>query len=156
MRERLGELHPLAHAVREPAHRPVGGILEPDRLERGRRRGAMVGDAVQLGGELDHPAGGEERPRRAVVGDDADAPVDVGGAPRVRAEDPHRAAARRGEAGTELERGRLAGAVVAEQADHPAVGRERDVRQGDRVAEPARHRLERDRGGGVAHPVSRP
>ena len=37
--ERLGELHALAHAVREPAHLALGDVGEVDRLERPARRG---------------------------------------------------------------------------------------------------------------------
>ena len=30
VRDRLGQLHPLAHAVREPGHPTVGGALQDD------------------------------------------------------------------------------------------------------------------------------
>ena len=68
--------------------------------------------------------------------DDADAPVDLGLAPRVVAEHAHGAGARIGEAGAERERRRLARAVVAEQAGHAGRQLERHLGQGDSVAVP--------------------
>ena len=59
--------------------------------------------------------------------DDADPAVDLGLAPRVVPEHAHRARARIGEARAQRERGRLAGAVVAEQAGHAGRELERDL-----------------------------
>src|SRR6185437_1494634 len=114
----------------------------------------VVGHLVQAGGQLHHLARRQERPRRAVVGHDPDAPVNVRVAPRVVAVDAHRAGARRREPGAQLQRGRLAGTVVAEQPDHSGVGRERNVGQRDGVPVPARDAGELDRR--RAHPSSLP
>ena len=76
---------------------------------------------------------------------DADPPVDLGLAARVVPEHPHRAGARIGEAGAQRERGRLAGAVVAEQAGHAGLQLERHLGQRDGVAVPLGDALEDER-----------
>ena len=108
---------------------------------------AAAGSATSrsVGHHLDELAGGQERPEAVAVVDDADAAVDLGLAPRVVAEHAHRAGARIGEARAERERGRLAGAVVAEQAGHAGLELERDLRQRDGVAVPLGDACERER-----------
>jgi hypothetical protein len=143
--ERLCELDALAHALREAAHAPLGDVEQPDPVERGLRRRVRIGDAPQARHRHDHLARGEERPEGVAVGDDPDLAEDRRVAADVTAEQPHLAAARRGEARAELERRRLAGAVVAEQARHAGAERERDVRDGHPVAVPLRDAVELER-----------
>ena len=151
--ERLGELHALAHAVREAADLALGDVGEADRLERAGRPRIRVGDLVQPRAQLDDVVRGQERPRRALVGDDADPLVHVGVPARLDAEDAHGSRARRGEARAQLERRGLPRTVVAEQAGHARADRERDVGDGDGVAVPARDARELD-GRDVRHDSS--
>ena len=122
---------PLPHALREAAD------ARAPRRPRARRRRAPRGRA---GGsatprrpaqQLDQLAGAEEGQQRRRVGHDPDAPV----APRVCAADRGRARARC--PGSDLakpaqssERGRLARAVVAEQAGDAGLAARRDLRPG--------------------------
>ena len=94
----------------------------------------------------DHLARRQKGPGRAVVGDDAQAPVDVRRPPGIHAEHPYGAGAGRREAAAEAECCGLARAVVAEQAGDARPDREADVGQGDRVAVPPRDVAELDRG----------
>ena len=91
--EGLGELHALAHAVGEAAHLALGDVGEADRLERP-VRAAASGSATlcRRAHSSDDLVRGQERPRRALVGDDADPLVHVGVPARLDAEDAHRPA----------------------------------------------------------------
>ena len=119
---------PSAHLVQRPARRRVG-----------------VAHAAQARAEGDHRPRGQEGPQRVAVVGDADAPVGVEVARQVGAQHPHRPRAGLGEARAELQRGRLAGAVVAQQPGDARPERERDVRERHGVAVPARDLLEDQR-----------
>ena len=153
VRERLRELHPLAHAVREAAHLAPGDITQPNGVERAGGGRIRIGDPVQARDELDHLPCRQEQPWRALVGDDADPLVDGRVPARLHAEDADGPRARRGEPGAELEGGRLPRAVVAEQPRDARPDRERHVGDRHRVAVPTRDAGELDRGN-FAHPSS--
>ena len=129
----------------KPPTRRSAASSRPTLGERLGGRGRGIGHAAQAGHQLDQLARGQERPEAVAVVDDADAPVDVGLAPRVEPEHAHRAGARIGEAGAQRKRGRLAGAVVAEQARHAGRQLERHFGQGDGVAVPLGDALEDER-----------
>ena len=143
--ERLGELDALPHALREASDAALRGVLQAharDRLGGSARR---IRHVTQAGHHLDQLARGEERPEPVPIVHDADPPVDLGLAPRVVPEHAHRARARIGEARAQRQRGRLAGAVVAEQARHARLQLERHLRQRDGVAVPLGDALEGER-----------
>ena len=105
--------------------------------------------------ELDQLARREERPEAVAVVHDADPPVDLGLAARIVPEHAHRAGARIGEPGAQRERGRLAGAVVAEQAGHAGRQLERDLAPGRRCRRTTWRRPGR-RASDVCPPVAPP
>jgi hypothetical protein len=140
----LGELDALAVALREHLHRPPVVGVEVDLLQRAARGRLGIGDAAQAREHRDEPQRRHERPQPVAVRQHAEPPVDRVLDPGVDAEDAHRAAIGRREAGQELEGGRLAGAVLAQQARDAGPEGERDLAQGDRGAVPLGRRLEDD------------
>ena len=101
--EGLGQLHALAHAVREAPQLAVGGVGEGDHLERAARRGLVVADAAQAGAQRHHRPRGEEGPEGVAVVRDADAGVGGLVAREVGAEHPHRPGAGLGEPRAQLQ-----------------------------------------------------
>ena len=123
--ERLGDAEALAHALAVGAHRAIAGVAEADRLEVfGRfgaraRRAQALGDAERIQIFTPVPA----RIKSAVL----DQRPDAGAAlfrvlAGVEAVDPHRAGSARQKAEQGAHRGRLAGAVVAQEPGDGPIG----------------------------------
>ena len=127
----------------KPAEPAFGDVVEADVCSA--RCAAASGSATPRSrASSRHSAKrGEERPEPVAVGHHADAAVHVGVAARVGAQDAHAAPVGRREArAAACSAGRLAGAVVPEQARHAGPQRERHVGHRDRVAVPLRDALE--------------
>ena len=112
-RERERQVEPTALAAGEGAHAPVGVVREPDALEQ---LGRVAGPRVVAGVQLDRLARAQVRVRGSALEDDADAlaqrPAAAAG---IEAEHLGPAAVLRAVALEDLDRGRLARAVRAEQ-----------------------------------------
>jgi hypothetical protein len=125
--ERLGEAETLPHALRVGADPPRRGRAEPDTLEEAERLADR--HALQPRIEGERLAAGQGRVERHVLRQVAEpAPSRELAGRGVLAEHADRPGARLDEAQHELEEGRLAGPVMADERDHRAGRqRERDV-----------------------------
>lgn len=137
--QRLGQAEALAHALRVGFQAPPGGMAEADLFQQARgfgRRHALEAGEVAQGFRA-----AELRVEGHVLRQVAELAARLQ-APRIVAEDPHAAFAGGQQAEDQLDGGGLAGAVVAEQAEHlaglqaqvePAQGGEGAVAQGRAV-----------------------
>jgi hypothetical protein len=155
--QRGGELDLLRHALRELGHRGLHPVAELEPLEQRDRRLARGGGVHLLeAGEVDH---GVEHLHRAVepalLGQEADR-VRVGAARRA-AEDLDAAAARAQDVERHAQRGGLAGAVAAEEAEDAAFGdREAELADRGELAEMLRDAVEGEDWPGHAYPLRGP
>jgi hypothetical protein len=145
-----GEVEAVAHAPGVRLHRPSRGVGELEALQQlvGAGAGGAAGQAQQAGDEVQVLATAERLVQRRVLAGDADQlphlvrlAADVvaldGGVPGVGAD----------QGGEDAHRGRLAGPVRAQQAEHRAQFRlEVDAGQGGRAAEALHQPLGIDRG----------
>jgi hypothetical protein len=132
------DVEPALHAAREAAHDAVRGVGEAEALEQ------LVDTAVELGpaDALEAPAEAQVLARgglavgAAALGDNAYQPPDRGGlGAHVVAGDARAARVGTGKRGGDPDRGRLAGAVRAEQAEHAALlDRERESVEREHVS----------------------
>ncbi len=137
--QRLGQAEALAHALRVGFQAPPGCMAEADLFQQARgfgRRHALEAGEVAQGFRA-----AELRVEGHVLRQVAELAARLQ-APRIVAEDPHAAFAGGQQAEDQLDGGGLAGAVVAEQAEHlaglqaqvePAQGGEGAVAQGRAV-----------------------
>ena len=136
-----GEVEPAAHAAGERLHELVGVVGEVEQLEQlvGAAGGPpRFGQVVQPTDHLEVEPGAHQPVDRGLLRGDADAPAHRGGVgDDVEAGDAWRApSVGVRERGEDADRGGLAGAVVAEQAEHGARRHvEVEVAQGPEVAE---------------------
>ena len=139
VRDRLRQAHALAHALRVRAGRPLAALDEPDAVEGARRAhfGLARAEAREAQEEGDHLGRGHVVVERVLLRAEADAPQVVAVGEGRLAQDPDRAARGPQLARDELEEGRLAGAVGADQAGHAAFDRQRELVQADHLAVPA-------------------
>jgi hypothetical protein len=142
-----GEAEPLAHAEGEAAQPLVRCRLEPDQLDD--LVDPPLGQGVAAGQREQVGVGGARRVVGPRIDERADAAHRPGELPVGQAEHPRRAGGRPGEAEDAAQRGRLAGAVGAQEAGDPArMDRDREVVDGDPGAELLGQAVDLD------HPVS--
>ncbi len=133
-----GEVETATHAAAVGLHQPVGVFGQVQLLEQfaGSTLGDGLGQIVEAADHDEVGAGREQTVDRRLLGGDADAPAHlerVGD--DVVAGDAGRALGREAEGGEDLDGRGLAGAVVAEQAEHRARGDvEVEVAEGPHVA----------------------
>ena len=118
-----GQVEAAAHAPGEGLHQRVGGVDEVELLEElaGPLAGFALGQAVEAADHLEVEPAGEEAVDGGLLRGDADAAAHlVGLVDDVEAGHRPRALGGDGEGGEDADRGGLAGAVVAEEAEHGA------------------------------------
>ena len=121
--ERGGEVEPAAHAARVGLDQPVAGLGEVEALEQLGRALArrLAAEVVEPADHLQVLEPGQVLVDGGVLAGEPDLRAQLGGVgDHVEPGDPRAAAGRRQQRGQDPDRGRLAGAVRAEQAEHGA------------------------------------
>ena len=147
------QVEPAAHAAAERLHQLVAGVGEVEPLEQLVAAPAGLGlrQAVQAADHLEVQPGGHQPVDRGLLGGDTDAPAHlVAGLHHVEAGHRGRPLRRLRQRGEDADGRGLAGAVVAEQAEH-LTGRhvEVEVAQRPQVAELLAQAAGSDATGGV-------
>ncbi len=124
VQQRPGDGEALQHALGEGAHHVVAAVAELDPLEQIADAPPGVGDAVHVGVEAQVLLGREIAVEQRVVRDEADRPAHRHGVvSQVVAGDRDAARRRPQQRRHQTQRGRLAGAVGAEDGQKPAARR---------------------------------
>ena len=146
--DRLRDLDPLPHALRvgREASRVVG--VEFDEREGPGRRAGRVFAVVEDGRELHELECSLDIEERLLLRYQPELPGQTAIPARVVAEDANRALRRRRQPAEDANQCRLAGAVGPQQGGDPGADGEGDVGDGDEVAEPFGHVIDRDHGRG--------
>src|ERR1044072_5314034 len=123
MDHRLGDQKPPLHPARQRPRIGVGLVLEPDRAEQLQGAPLGFGNAVEAGLDLERLAGGEEGVEQYLLRHHADRALGVARM-LVDVEAPDGGAAGRfgDQSGEDVDQGRLAGAVGAQEAENAAAG----------------------------------
>ena len=135
--DRLGDLRPLPHAAAHLPHALAGVGLHADAAERPRRPLARLdgAKALEAGEGGDEVEAAHVLVEAILLGAEAEVAEDLGALEGIAAPEPDIAGVGPELAGDQLDHRRLAGAVRAEEADHPGVELEVELVEGAHLAE---------------------